>query len=217
MKQIIIAFTLTIFSTLLVAEVPTNKHFTISAKGFDFNGEGFIDAGDLAVLKNTQSFTVAAWIYPTTLSVPSSSTIISKTDTFVQLGGVFWTILPDGALFFILMDVNGDRLTVQTAPGTIVENAWQHVALVFDGAALTTNEKIKMYLDGGQQTLSEVGTVVPLTTTPSLNVSVKVGAARDSGGNLNQFTGQIPEVVLSENALNRSKIRLLRDIRKPIF
>lgn len=143
---------------------------------------------DATSLDLTGSFTLSAWLRPSTVS--GWRTVILKeggpTGLAYGLHGSTNSNRPGG-----YASIGGaDRELNATAP--LVANAWRHLALTYDGATM------RIYIDGALVgTRSQTGTVT--TTTGTLRI----------GGNSvwgEWFAGQIDEVRVYNRALTAAEI-----------
>lgn len=104
-----------------------------------FDGSNdFVDLGTSTSLDFTSAaFTYEAWIYPT--STAADGYILSR--GLLNTDGYFLYVAAGGALTFKTNQAAAAQ-TTSTAAGSIVANAWQHVAIVRSGTAAT------LYING---------------------------------------------------------------------
>lgn len=130
--------------------------FTLPGKkyGVQFNGSTqYLTAGAVGnfnLLHNgLTDFTVEAWIYPTSVTTASQSTIISTdTDTASIGAGLCVGLSTNGDLsFYVFRGVSGASLAAKTSTGAIVANMWQHVAVTF----VASSKTYKIYVNGIDQ------------------------------------------------------------------
>ncbi|MEC9091594.1 MAG: DUF1592 domain-containing protein, partial [Planctomycetota bacterium] len=142
-------------------------------------------------------FTVAAWIRPTQL----------RQAGIVCLGKYSWTHgwyfdMPNNQGVLRLETANPNNQpngTVQSAPGTIRVNQWQHVAAVVRRGENQTT----LYVNGYEVAK---GTIAA-TQLDNPNVDLYIGRIQDS----KLFQGQIDDVQLFRRALDRTELRALLD------
>ena len=80
---------------------------------------------------------------------------------------------------------------------------WYHVAFVYDGDGATNPDRLKIYVDGEEKTLSFMGTIPSLLQNSS--ASVKIGKF---GGTLDRyFNGTIDDVRIYNRALSEAEIQ----------
>ncbi len=92
----------------------------------------------------TGPMTVSAWIYPITIGEGSQGVIISKNDGVSANQGWIWQLTSTRNLKF---SVGGSTDLVVTSSGDpLALNAWNHVALTWDGVFTTANS-VHMYVN----------------------------------------------------------------------
>jgi subtilisin family serine protease len=99
-------------------------------------------------------FTVEAWIYPEDWGeYVTGFGRIYDSDTFVFfLNGFDHSFYNDRSLVAYLVLDDGDAVAINTLPGTIDLNRWQHIALSFDSSDRFS--PVRIYIDGVQQNLN---------------------------------------------------------------
>lgn len=159
----------------------TDDKITVSA-------DSSIDAKDKTTL------TIATWIYPT-----SSGRIVDKHDS----SGKGYKFYVSGGGITLIALIEHDSTAAQAIKTNIVTvGAWNHAVLVYneDGA-----KKIKLYLDGVLQSLTSdtagVGTI-----SDDSSEELRIGTDESDGNN---FTGKIDNVIIYDEALTLSEVRVL--------
>ncbi|MBW8683126.1 LamG-like jellyroll fold domain-containing protein [Chitinophaga rhizophila] len=138
---------------------PTNgKAVTFNAIG------GRIIAGNVAQFKNATAFTVEAYFkYDGTATDWTNAeagifrNYVSNTDRirlYVQKA--------TNSIHFTL--ANGTDVKGYTAANAVSPDTWYHVAAVFDGTQTGNADRMKIYINGVQQTLSFTGTIPAITS-----------------------------------------------------
>jgi uncharacterized delta-60 repeat protein len=163
------------------------------AQAFQFDGSsnGLVTVPDALDLRFTSEFTLDAWINPSDLSAPRD--IINRfhgTQNSYELA-----VFPDGHLtLFMSPDGSGNHEEVQSAPGVISTNQWQHVAATFNAGVA------KLFVDG-----SEVA-------SNTLSFTSAFPGAQDLwiGGGV-PFLGLIDEVEVFNVALSGDEIQSIYD------
>jgi parallel beta-helix repeat protein len=149
--------------------------------GYRFDGANdFLETDNLDIGNN---FTVELWILP------------QSAGAFQHLVSNAFGASNYGALYFNADHLDyyqGSSSRVTTAGGTIGQNAWTHVALVYNGSIAT------LYLNG-----TTAGTSAAFTTT--FNNSVRIGQAIPFESAY--FTGFMDEVKIYNRALSVEQIR----------
>lgn len=137
-----------------------------------------------------QSFTLAAWVYPSALRGSPEAVIAKSRDQ-----GNYYGIWINAANQWAFSGSTGE-----VVGGPVVQSSWSHVAVVQDGTAGTR----KIYING---TLSGSGAA----QAADGNGPLWIGQAKlSSGVATDSFPGSIDEVILYNRALQSSEIgRLL--------
>ncbi|MDT7828843.1 malectin domain-containing carbohydrate-binding protein [Pricia sp. S334] len=153
----------------------------------DFNGvDDFVGLPDVDGTVD-HGFTLAAWINPESTSGDYQG--IAGTST----ASGFMTFVHQGSLAFALRTETGRKLERH---GSIVANRWQHIAVTYDGSAMT------WYING-----DEVG-----SEAHSGQVSdFKEGYIGWSGWSEEYFEGGIDDVRLFDNALTQQQVSSLSE------
>lgn len=140
-------------------------------------------------------FTVAAWIHPKTLR---QSGILSR-------GGYGWTHgwlldMPDATGKLRIETASAENQsngTVESAPGAIRANVWQHVAAVVRRGT----EETRLYVNGSLVAKGRIGSAD--LNNPRL--ALQIGALQGGPG----FRGELDEPRVYRRALNESEIQAL--------
>ena len=162
-----------------------------------FDGERFINAGDIANFSQDDPFTLAAWIYPT---APDGAIV---TRAFAgDRGERGWGLyLMDGRVLVNLsvrwLD-EGVRVETRDA---LPLNEWQHVLVTYDGKKLPAGFRI--YVNGQSQELTTLldGINNLIQVRQPLRIGASGSAPSDSGASISstadskpRFQGQIDDV-----------------------
>ena len=171
----------------------------------------FINAGDINALDGVSQITLETWLYIPTGTWPTSGMIMSKQDggspsSFNRIelslsGG------SEGGTNDILVVVGGSptiNANYYTNTDAIQYNTWYHVAMVFDGTLTGDANRLKLYVNGVQQSMTLVGTSVP-ALTPSTNSGALCMGTRQ-GGTL-PFRGSLDEARVWNTARTQAQIR----------
>lgn len=159
--------------------VRTNAaHFVIA------NSE-FLSKADNATLDFSAAFTLSVWIKQTALAV--NQTIAAK-----------WTYQTQGSWGFQTDATNNDELLCyiatslidagvnygRTTTADLAAGTWYHLIVVYDGSGAANADRLKIYVNGVQKTLTFTGTIPASlqNSTADLNVG-------KFGGSLTQYYG----------------------------
>jgi hypothetical protein len=162
------------------------------------DGQGYLDAGDVAPFGFYDRFTLSVWIEP---SGTSGGTIISRMIDEPQ-GEGYSLVLDRGKLQVNLVKRwLDDAIRVESA-APILPDRWCHIAVTYDGSRLAGG--IRLYLDGKP---------VPLTVLlDELNQSfrtkepLRIGAGNGGRG---RFAGLIDELAIYSKVVTSEDIEVL--------
>jgi hypothetical protein len=162
-----------------------------------FDGKRYIEVGKIANFGFYDSFTLSAWIYPTS----GTGAIITRAQDQPE-GQGFGLYLKDGRLQANLVQRwldDGARLDTDE---TVPLNRWSHVIVTYDGSRQASG--VHLYLDG-----RDLKTRVQLD---DLNQSFAVREPLRIGAGLgpdNRFRGLIQEVRIFRNAITAQQAAVL--------
>jgi len=177
----------------------------INGKGLFFDGGtngSYLDMGDLAALDNASAFTFTAWVKPSSLN--DFAGFFSKSPNTDQRllciagGGAFRTNTE--VLCFVEDGTSSNYGITTTSP--LLAGALVHIAMVFDGSQSGNANRLKLYVNGEEETLSFTGTIP--AQTDNNNVSVKVGW--EGGGAARYFNGILDGIGCWASALTADNI-----------
>ena len=170
-------FSTNLFSQNTLSFDGTNDEVTVSAP----------------VIENTNSRTVEAWIKCTTNSIQRFILDMGQTGA------------GNGARFSVKINPSATVLRVEIGGGgingvaTITDDAWHHVAVVYDNSA--SSYKYKLYVDGVLDAIGDI--TIPLATP--LTGTVKIGVRNDGG--IGYFKGSVDEVRIWDVARTSAQIQ----------
>jgi|GEM_PF-3021313 len=164
---------------------------------------GKITTGDVVQLKSASKFTLEAQFkYDATLS--SYTTIIRKSTSLTDR--IMVHIGPNNNSIHLVV-ANGSNSYGITGANAVSPGTWYHIAAVFDGTQTGDANRLKLYIDGVQQTLSFSATPIPASTS-STNAASFIAGGEPSCCYLN---GTIDEVRVWNTALSSSTITAWKD------
>ena len=155
-----------------------------SKRSFEFDGLGdYIDCGT-STLSGETALSISAWVYPTSYGGAAAESFVS-TDSTLPRG--FYIGVYNASNFRFAFTTNGSNLTaINTTPGTVDLNVWQHILVTWDQINLKFY-KNGVLLNTVPTTFASNGT---FTTTNNLLIGV-----RQLGG-VGLFEGKIDEVAI---------------------
>ena len=155
-----------------------------SKRIFEFDGvDDYIDCGT-STLSGETALSISAWVYPTSYGGAAAESFVS-TDSTLPRG--FYIGVYNASNFRFAFTTNGSNLTaINTTPGTVDLNVWQHILVTWDQINLKFY-KNGVLLNTVPTTFASNGT---FTTTNNLLIGV-----RQLGG-VGLFEGKIDEVAI---------------------
>ena len=168
-----------------------------------FNGQRFIDAGDIADFTYDDPFTLAAWIYPTA----ADGVIVSRALAGDQGERGWGLYLVDGKVRVNLSQRWADDGVRVETERVLPLNEWQHVLVTYDGSRVPSS--FRVYVDGEAEALTELldGINNPMRTKEPLRIGASGSAPADSGATDTRprFQGWIDDVRVYTTALSASQ------------
>ncbi len=178
-----------------------------SGYALDFDGSNdYVVTNDIPELANASAVTYEAWIYVNGASWTDYMTLMSKeggSGNRVQLvlsgsgqGG-------DNDLIAVVSNTS-NNMNLNTDSDIIPYQKWTHVAMVFDGSLTGDANRLKLYVNGIQQTgLSTAGTGSVPATTPNTTADFYIGSRATSL----YFDGKMDNVRVWDKALSETELR----------
>lgn len=164
---------------------------------------GKITTGDVTQLNNASKFTLEAQFkYEATVS--GWTTIMCKSISLNDR--IMLHIGPSNNSVYVMVG-NGSNSYGYTAANAVSPGTWYHVAAVFDGTQTGDANRLKLYINGVQQTLSFSATAIPATMS-SINTAPFMAGGEPSCCYLN---GNIDEIRVWSTALSASTINDWKD------
>lgn len=157
-----------------------------------------LNVGRLSAIENIGAVTTAGWYKQTTLDtlqVYYSKGGIGNPQSFDLFS------YTDGNLY-VEINSGSNRAKIDYS-AYMSADTWTHIAVVFDGSGATNADKLKIYFNGTQQTLTYEGTIGTVTTTSTGDLTF--GAY--SG--VNGLVGMEDEIGVWSRALTGTEISTL--------
>lgn len=147
------------------------------------------ESGAMLIGVNVQKLTMTAWIW---------------IDPAIPSGGGPWGIYNSGTSYVIMRIISPNllRFAVNSAyTGTvpISYSTWHRIAVVFDGLQTGNANRVKMYVDGVQQTVTFVGTFPASLPTGGVGL-LTIGSWRSLSGASYSFYGYMDDFRLYPNS-----------------
>ncbi len=189
----------------------------------DFSdSDDYVNIGDMTTLETEDTATWAFWVKPNAFSGISFCYICKgNPNGETQMA---WTIL-EGSTGFNGADeiqvkiptVNTDILTLGGTDNSVLAvGMWTHVTVVFDGTLTGNDNRLKVYTNGVQQTLTFVDTI-PATLLASTALA-RIADASDDSRNVNAVMDEVRiynRALTAAEVLNLSKVGSTRISKSP--
>lgn len=172
------------------------------AASFDGTGD-YIDVGDMPSAEGKSQLTMSAWVKPNALGdyKPFFTKQQDLNNDMSLLSGATGDI-SQSAVIFVVRNASNSYGT--TSAGQLVVGTWTHIVGVFDGTQTGNASRLKIYINGVQQTLTFTGTVP--ATTPSSSINMIMGSS---------FNGSIDEGRIYNRALSPDEVGQLYRLTSP--
>ncbi|HJT32427.1 MAG TPA: DUF1553 domain-containing protein [Pirellulales bacterium] len=163
-----------------------------------FDGQAFIDAGDVAPFGFYDKFTISAWVR---LGDERSGTIVSRMTDEPQADGYYLVADAGKIQLNLVKRWLDDALRVQTARA-LDAGRWHHVAATYDGSRVAAG--VKIYLDGQPEPLEVL--LDELNQSFNTKQPLRIGGG---GGPEARFHGSLDEVRLYRRQLADEDVQVL--------
>ena len=167
-------------------------------KALSFEGAAHVVAPDVGNFDYQEKFTLAAWVFPTS---NEASTVLSRMDEGNAFRG-YDIILEGGKVASHFVHHWPDRAFKVVTKQALKLNAWQHIAVTYDGSQAATG--LKVYVNGQAQEF-DVTTNNKLTGTLRTDKPFHIGLRSKSA----PFRGHIDDVRLFSAALSADEAKRL--------
>lgn len=146
-----------------------------------------LEVTDASSFGSTSAFSVAAWVR-TAATFPSDGTLVAQwgaTERFIMrvaTGGDFVVLLSAGTA------------GTGTVAAALATNTWYHLAFTYDGSGSGNSGKLKMYINGVQQTVTFSGTIPGSVGNPTSLLSI---GSRNTASTY--FNGHMDDIIFVDN------------------
>lgn len=162
----------------------------------DFDGNRFVDAGDVAGFGFYDKFTLAAWINP-----KGDGTILSRMSETDREDGYHLRIEKGKLQINFVKRWLDDALRLESAR-PIPLNRWQHILVTYDGSRVATG--VKLYIDGQEAKLAVL--LDELNQSFESKEPFRIGAG---GGPEHRFRGSIDDVRIYNDVLTADEAAIV--------
>jgi len=161
----------------------------------EFDGlNDYINCGFMPSLDAVQHFTINTWVNMPNVS--GTKRMMGKRYSSAYLIAFNFT---NNVLY---LAVNG---SYGYANANFSINTWYNIAMVFDGTLTGNANRLKLYIDGVQQTLTFVNTVPSITYNFALNPSTFY-LGTDGFSTPNYYDGKMDEVAIFDYSLDSDQV-----------
>jgi hypothetical protein len=166
-----------------------------SALSFDgVNGQN-INVGTISSLNNASAFTIGFWAKLSNPQANSGVIFENKLDN----SNLIWIYRFSGLIYFHI-NVSGSKNGYVSAPSA---NTWTHIAMVFDGSGSANSDRLKVYYNGVEQTLTYGGTIPATTGTYGTSY---LGSMSNG---TNEYNGLLSNFAIYNTALDSTALTAL--------
>ena len=174
-----------------------------SGKALTMSSLGRITAGNVTQLNNASKFTLEAQFkYDATVS--GWTTIMRKSTSLSDR--IMIHIGPNNNSIYVMVG-NGSNTYGYTGANAVSPGTWYHVAAVFDGTQSGNANRLKVYIDGVQQTLSFSAIDLPANTSTTNTAPFMAGGEPGCC----YLNGTIDEVRVWDTVLSAATIGAWKD------
>lgn len=164
-------------------------------QALSLEGKGGVELGNVADFGYYDRFTIAAWIYPTT--VQGTQGIVSKMSDDAYREGYSLDLVEGKLQVNLVKRWLDDALRVETTHA-LSPNAWHHVLATYDGTRVLS--AVKVYIDG--QSVPIVANLDELNQTFTNKYAFRIGSA----GTQFPFSGKVDDVRIWGDCLTEEEI-----------
>lgn len=156
----------------------------------DFDGQRYLDAGDVGKFGFNDRFTLAAWIFP---QGEQGGVILSRMADTSRSKGYSLGLAGGKLQFDLVVRWLDDALRVETT-NRLALNQWHHVVASYDGTKVA--DSVRLYVDGVPQKLTIL--LDALNQDFEAKEPLRIGAG---GGQAGRFHGLLADVRLYDERL----------------
>jgi len=170
----------------------------LNTYSLDFDGQdAYVDCGVISTLQSASEFTMSCWLN-------SSNITIRQGVLKWYFSAAYWlelSITPTSELQMVI--ANGALATRGVSASSIVlSDTWYNVVIIYNGSGATNADRLKIYLNGTDLSLTFTGTIP--TNTSTLNGSTfRIGQRFVAS---DYFLGNIDEVSIFDYAISIGEV-----------
>lgn len=171
--------------------------------GLRFDGtDDYADLGDLPNTEGATQLTWSLWIKPS--SIGTSICVICKANSGADTQQAWRIGSSSTATTFMarIPATTTDVTTMGTVANAYNDGTWLHAVVVFDGTLSGNSNRLKIYFDGKQQTVSYSGTIPAALNSTTSNA--RIGSSSDAGA---FYNGEVDDLRIYNYPLSLDQIR----------
>jgi hypothetical protein len=168
------------------------------AQAGDFDGQRFIDAGNVANFGFYDKFSCGAWIYP---RGDQGGTVLSRMTDMAQAEGYSLALVSGKVQINLVKRWLDDAIRVETEE-RLAPNRWHHVLMTYDGSRVAGG--VQIYLDGRPVKIKVL--LDDLNQSFQSPEPLRIGAGQ---GPENRYHGLIDDVRIYRRALTAEEAEIL--------
>jgi hypothetical protein len=192
-----------------ITNMSTSSSPTIGKVGQALSFDGVNDNVNLGRVSATESASQLTWSFWAYANVWQDGDGFISKEVPYNTGswhiGISSSCNVGNQLIVYIATTDGDGGTLGCADISSATGRWIHYAVVFDGTQTGNANRLKIYVDGVQDSVLDFIGTIPASTIVSAN-NVRIGS--DSAGNAN-LSGKIDEVRIYNRALSLFEIKQL--------
>lgn len=156
MKSLALCVLITMFSTCAILAQGFGNALTFTANG------DYVEAPVADLLSEADQFTIELW---------------AKFDVVGGFGVIVGKVINTGNRVDLQFATNGQLLgvinnTFGATTTALTTDTWYHLAYVYDGTKSVQSERLRLYIDGQQETLGFTGTIPSMTSISSAPIRI---------------------------------------------
>lgn len=187
---------------------PVPPSFT-NTKSLLFDGvDERVEVGSISELLNVASFTISGWVKYNSFTT-GQNRWLGFFDSFTNC--ITFSVSNVGKVYFLICN-GSTAYGYINVTNTITLNNWFHYSAVYDGSGVTNADKLKIYINGSNQTLTFSGTIP--ATSPTISASNMMLGSRDTSTQENT-DGYIDEVSIFDYALTSGQVSTIYNSGQP--
>ena len=164
-----------------------------------FNGSSsYIDLGT-SLLGSRSAFSVSTWVNFDNLNTQNFIFFTSESGTG---GNVGFYDFGNGSIYFQPDASTSTNRGYISNSGIYTTDEWVHIVMVFDGSATGNSNRLKVYIQGAERTLTYDGTIPSSTGTSTANSWI-------GGRASTKFSGDIDQVRIFDSAITAENVATL--------